>query len=95
MDRHIIRKNKNYQKKSALNLVRFIVNYLESAKPSLVIAEGVDDLVSFVACKYCNLNKINFFSIQNSRLGNGLFLSDRIDTGVTKVIDDLIFSTIN
>ena len=91
LDRHIIRKNKNYQKKSALNLVRFIVNYLESAKPSLVIAEGVDDLVSFVACKYCNLNKINFFSIQNSRLGNGLFLSDRIDTGVTKVIDDFNF----
>ncbi len=88
LDRHIIRKNKSYQKKSALNLIRFIINYLESTKPSLVIAEGVDDLVSFVACRYCNLNKINFFSIQNSRLGNGLLLSDKVDSGTKNINKD-------
>lgn len=88
LDRHIIRQKKGLQNKIAKNLFKFIINYLDINKPSLIIAEGVDDLLSFTACKYCEINNLNFFSLQNSRIGNGLLFSDRVDSGMKNIIND-------
>lgn len=88
LDRHLIRKKKDSQIQIAINLIKFIINYLKKNKPSIIIAEGVDDLVSYIACKYCEKNNLKFFSIQNARLGNGLIFSDRVDSGSQNIIND-------
>ncbi len=88
LDRHISRLKKKDKENFALKLFYFITNYIEKEKPDLIISEGVDDLVSFVACNICLSKKIKFFSLQHARFGSGLIISDLANTGSNKIISD-------
>ena len=88
LDRHISRLKKKDKEIFALKLFYFIVNYIENEKPDLIISEGVDDLMSFVACNICLRKKINFFSLQHARYGRGLIISDLTNSGSKKLISD-------
>src|SRR5690606_9521847 len=70
-------------------IIRRIENDYEKSGFQCVILEGIDDLPSLFLYYFCKEKKIPFFYFVYARMGDAVFLSNRLDTGPVNM--DTIF----
>lgn len=73
----------------AQEIIRRIENDYEKSGFQCVILEGIDDLPSLFLYYFCKEKKIPFFYFVYARMGDAVFLSNRLDTGPVNM--DTIF----
>lgn len=89
MDRHSSRYASIVRPAIAGKFMSTFVESLNRHQIDLVISEGVDDLISFFAMKYCERKGIPFVAPLPGRQGNAAILGERDDTEPAGFTDDL------
>lgn len=89
LDRHSAPYPKQVRKSIAHQFLRIFLESVKKHKIDMIISEGVDDLVSVFALKYCQLNSIPFVAPMSGRQGASAILCEQDNTEPAGFLRDL------